>query len=73
MTRSNPSVLAKERKLPGNSSMVDNFKKAKFHKVKCFQCKASLLIKPSVKVCPICEGSLRFPEMLKEKQYIVRD
>jgi len=73
MTPSNPLVLAKERKLPSNSSMVDNFKKAKFHKVKCSQCKASLLIKASVQVCPICAGSLRFPEVLKEKQYIVRD
>jgi len=53
--------------------MVDYSKKAKFHKVKCPQCKASLLIKPTVKVCPICEGTLRFLEALKEKQYIVRD
>jgi len=65
--------LAKERKLSGNSSMVDYLKKAKFHKVKCPLCKASLLIKATVKVCPICEGTLRFLEALKEKQYIVRD
>jgi len=73
MTPLNPSGLAKERKLPGNSSMVDYSKKAKFHKVKCPQCKASILIKPTVKVCPICEGTLRFLEALKEKQYIVRN
>lgn len=46
---------------------------SKFHKVKCPQCKASLLIKSTVKVCPICEGTLRFLEALREKQYIVRD
>jgi rubrerythrin len=73
MTPSNSSGLAKERKLLGNSSMVDYSKKAKFHKVKCPQCKASLLIKPTVKVCPICEASLRSLEALKEKQYLVAD
>ena len=73
MTLSNQSGLAKERKLLGNSSMVDYPKKAKFHEVKCPQCKASLLIKSTVKVCPICEGTLRFLEALKEKQYIARD
>jgi rubrerythrin len=73
MTPSNPSGLAKERKLTGNSSMVDYSKKAKFQKVKCPQCKASLLIKSTVKVCPICEGTFRFLEALKEKQYIARD
>ena len=52
-TLSNPSGLAKERKLLGNSSMVDYPKKAKFHEVKCPQCKASLLIKFTVKVYPI--------------------
>jgi hypothetical protein len=73
MTLSNPAVLAKERKLLGISSMVDYSRKAKFLKVKCPQCKASLLIKSTVKVCPICEGNLRFLEALKEKQYIVRN
>jgi len=53
--------------------MVDYFKKAKFHKVKCPQCKSSLLIKPDVEVCPICEASLRSLEALKEKQYLVAD
>jgi ribosomal protein S27E len=72
MTLSNPSGLAEKRKLPGNSSMVDYSKKAKFLKVKCPQCNASLLIKSTVKVCPICEGTLRFLEALKEKHYIVR-
>jgi hypothetical protein len=37
MTLSNPSGLAEKRKLPGNSSMVDYSKKAKFLKVKCPQ------------------------------------
>jgi rubrerythrin len=65
--------LAKERKLSGNSYMIDYSKKAKFHKVKCPQCKSSLLIKSTVKVCPICEGTFRFLEALKEKQYVVPD
>ena len=73
MTPSNPLELTNERKLSGNSSMVDYSKKAKFHKVKCSQCKASLLIKSTVKVCPICEGLHRFLEALKEKQYLVPD
>ena len=53
--------------------MVYYSKKASLQKVKCSQCNASILIKSTVEVCPICEGLLRFLEASKEKQYIVRD
>jgi rRNA maturation endonuclease Nob1 len=36
----------------------DDIKRVKVHPVKCSQCKANLLIRPTEKVCPVCGGSL---------------
>jgi len=37
---------------------MGNEKRGKLIKVKCPTCKLRLLIKPSVKVCPVCRGLL---------------
>ena len=43
---------------PAGFARMGNEKRGKLIKVKCPTCKLRLLIKPSVKVCPVCRGLL---------------
>ena len=36
----------------------DEIKPVKLHSVKCPKCKASLMIRPAEKVCPVCKALL---------------
>jgi rRNA maturation endonuclease Nob1 len=44
-----------------NSLEPDEIKRVKLHRVKCSQCKANLMIRPTEKVCPVCGGSFSKP------------
>ena len=39
------------------------FKEIRFHKFKCFHCRANLFMKPTVKRCPVCGSSLLWKEL----------
>ncbi|MCG6945568.1 MAG: hypothetical protein LJE87_09510 [Deltaproteobacteria bacterium] len=39
----------------------DEIKRVKLHGVKCSQCKADLMIRPTQKVCPVCGSKLPIP------------
>jgi rRNA maturation endonuclease Nob1 len=39
----------------------DEIKRVKLQAVKCPKCKADLMVRPDVKVCPVCGGKLPKP------------
>ena len=51
----------KRKNQMSNTLEPEEIKRVKLHRVKCSQCKANLMIKPTEKVCPVCGGSLPKP------------
>ena len=63
-----------ERKSQLTNFDPDDIKRVKVHPVECPKCKADLMVKPSVKVCPDCGYSLKkpSPEVIEELRTLYR-